>query len=88
MLEEGEGKASSLLPWDVAKSNGVGTLCMGALGGLYRPTPKRYNGNPVGRRARLSVSPAPGFSADRKGPRPVWWLITVVVLLVTGAWTS
>ena len=36
---------------------------MGALGGLYRPTPQGYIGNLAGRRARLSVSLATGFSA-------------------------
>ena len=25
------------------------TFCMGAPGGLYRPTPRGYNGNPAGR---------------------------------------
>ena len=32
-----------------SRSNWLGTLCMGALGGLYRPTPQGYNGNPAGR---------------------------------------
>ena len=43
---------------------------MGATGGLYRPTPQGYNGNLAGCWARLSVSPASGFSADYWGPLP------------------
>ena len=43
---------------------------MGGLGGLYRPTPQGYNGNLAGCWARLSVSPASGFSANRWGPPP------------------
>ena len=41
---------------------------MGALWGLYRPTPKGYNGNPAGRGPQPSVSTLAGFSADRWGP--------------------
>ena len=41
---------------------------MGALGGLYRPTPQGYNSNPAGCRTRLSVSLVAGFSADCWGP--------------------
>ena len=41
---------------------------MGSLGGLYRPTPQGYNGNPAGREPQPSVSTLAGFSADRWGP--------------------
>ena len=34
------------------------TLCMGAPGGLYRPTPRGYNSNPAGRGSQPSVSQA------------------------------
>ena len=44
------------------------TLCMGAPGGLYRPTPRGYNGNPTGNGSQPSVSTLAGFSADRWGP--------------------
>ena len=47
-----------------SSSNKLATLCMGALGGLYRPTRHGYNGNLVGCRARLSVSLVAGLSAD------------------------
>ena len=51
-----------------SSSNRFGILCMGALGGLYRPTPQGYNGNPAGCRTRLSVSLVAGFSAGFWGP--------------------
>ena len=44
------------------------TLCMGAPGGLYRPTPRGYNCNPAGRWSQPSVSTLAGFSAGRWGP--------------------
>ena len=44
------------------------TLCMGAPGGLYRPTPRGYNCNPAGRGSQPSVSTLAGFSAGRWGP--------------------
>ena len=40
----------------------------GCPGGLYRPTPQGYNGNPAGRGPQPSVSTLAGFSADRRGP--------------------
>ena len=39
-----------LLVWCLELAGGR-TLCMGAPGGLYRPTPRGYNGNPAGRGA-------------------------------------
>ena len=44
------------------------TLCMGAPGGLYRPTPQGYNGNLAGRGSQPSVSALAGFSAGHWGP--------------------
>ena len=41
---------------------------MGAPGGLYRPAPRGYNGNPAGRGSQPSVSQAAVFSADYWGP--------------------
>ncbi len=53
---------------------------MGAPGGLYRPTPRGYNGNPAGSWSQPSVStlagffagwwvpPAAGYSVDRPAP--------------------
>ena len=41
---------------------------MGASGGLYRPTPQGYNGNPTGRGAQPSVTALAGFCADCWGP--------------------
>ena len=38
------------------------TLCMGAPGGLYRPTPRGYNGNPAGLWSQPSVSTLAGLS--------------------------
>ena len=46
-----------------ANSAEVRTLCMGAPGGLYRPTPRGYNGNPAGLWPQPSVSTPAGFSA-------------------------
>ena len=46
-----------------AKHAEVRTLCMGAPGGLYRPTPRGYNGNPTGNWSQPSVSTLAGFSA-------------------------
>ena len=52
---------------------------MGALGGLYRPTPQGYNGNLAGCWTRLLVSLVSGFSAYYWGPplggprRLVWY---------------
>ena len=79
------------------------TLCMGAPGGLYRPTPRGYNGNMSRRGSRLSVSLIAGFSADCWGPPTgrvrsrqavpaacgsCRLLITVAVLLMTQAWSG
>ena len=76
---------------------------MGALGGLYRPSPQGYNSNPVGCRTRLSVSPASGFSAGCWGPPTglvrsrqaasaalgsCRLLITVATTLMTQAWSG
>ena len=44
------------------------TLCMGALGDLYRPTPQGYNGNLAGCGSQPSVSVLAGFSAGHWGP--------------------
>ena len=41
---------------------------MGVPGGLYRPTPRGYNGNPAGRGAQPSVSTLSGFCAGCWGP--------------------
>ena len=55
---------------------------MGAPGGLYRPTPRGYNGNPTGNWPQPSVStpagssagywvpPATGYSVGRPAPPP------------------
>ena len=43
-------------------------LCMGVLRGLYRPSPRGYNGNPAGRGSQPSVSVLAGFSAGHWGP--------------------
>ena len=51
----------------VANYAWVRTLCMGAPGGLYRPTPRGYNGNPTGNWSQPSVSTLAGFSAG-------WWV--------------
>ena len=75
---------------------------MGAPGGLYRPTPRGYNGNPTGRGAQPSVPPTSDFSADWWGPPTglvrsrqatsaaggsCRLLITVAVLLMMQAWS-
>ena len=41
---------------------------MGVPGGLYRPTPLGYNGNPAGRGAQPSVTTLAGFCVDCWGP--------------------
>ena len=56
-----------LLVWCIKLAGGP-TLCMGAPGGLYRPTPRGYNGNPAGRGAQPSVSLLAGFCAGCWGP--------------------
>ena len=81
---EKKNKASSgfsLSLWSVCCVQKL-TLCMGAPGGLYRPTPRGYNGNPAGHWSQPSVStlagfsagcwvpPAAGFLVDRPAPPP------------------
>ena len=76
---------------------------MGALGGLYRPTPQGYNSNLAGCRTWLSVSLIAGFSASCWGPPTglvrsrqtapaargsCRLLITVAVMLMTFAWSG
>ena len=63
-----EGQASLLLfsLWCLKSIQRVISLCMGTLGGLYRPTPQGYNDNPARRGSQPSVSTPAGFSAD-------WW---------------
>ena len=56
-----------LLVWCLGLAGGP-TLCMGAPGGLYRPTPRGYNGNPTGRGAQPSVTALAGFCGDCWGP--------------------
>ena len=56
-----------LLVWCLKLAGGP-TLCMGVLGGLYRPTPRGYNGNPAGRGAQPSVTTLAGFCAGCWGP--------------------
>ena len=46
---------------------------MGAPGGLYRLTPRGYNGNPAGRGPQPSVSTLAGFCARLLGPAG-WWV--------------
>ena len=41
---------------------------MDAPGGLYRPTPRGYNGNQAGHWSQPSVSKLAGFSAGHWGP--------------------
>ena len=48
---------------------------MGAPGGLYRPTPRGYNGNPAGHWSQPSVSTLASFSAD-------WWVPPAAGFLV------
>ena len=64
-----KGTASLLLlpVWCLELAGGR-TLCMGAPGGLYRPTPRGYNGNPSGRGAQPSVTALAGFCAGCWGP--------------------
>ena len=57
-----------LLVWCLKLAEGR-TLCMGAPGGLYRPTPRGYNGNPAGHWSQPSVSTLAGFSAGRWVPQ-------------------
>ena len=59
-----EGMARPLLlpVWCLELAGGR-TLCMGAPGGLYRPTPRGYNGNPTGHRAQPSVTALASFCA-------------------------
>ena len=64
----GESKASSPLPVYVSNSSKVRTVCMGSPGGLYRPTPRGYNGNPTGRGPQPSVSHAAVLPAGFWGP--------------------
>ena len=58
---------TSLSIWCVCNSKKP-TLCMGAPGGLYRPTPRGYNCNPAGRGSQSSASALAGFSAGHWGP--------------------
>ena len=51
------------------------TLCMGAPGGLYRPTPRGYNGNPTGNWSQPSVSTLAGFSAGCWVPPAAGYLV-------------
>ena len=44
------------------------SLYMGVPGGLHRPTPQGYNGNPAGRGSQPSVSVLADFSAGHWGP--------------------
>ena len=75
---------------------------MGALEGLYRPTPQGCNGNLAGCRTRLSVSLIAGFSAGYWGSPPglvqsrqavptacgsCQLLITIAVPLMMQAWS-
>ena len=48
---------------------------MGAPGGLYRPTPRGYNGNPTGNWPQPSVSTPAGFSAGCWVPPAAGYLI-------------
>ena len=48
---------------------------MGAPGGLYRPTPRGYNGNPTGVRSQPSVSTLAGFSAGCWVPPAAGYLV-------------
>ena len=90
--EVGEGKASSLFPGLSGLSLFLGpNLCMGAPGGLYRPTPRGYNSNPAGHGSQPSVSQAvvlpAGFWASRLAG-PADKLDTVAVLLMMQARSS
>ena len=65
--KKGTASLLLLLVWCLRLA-GVRTLCMGAPGGLYRPTPRGYNGNLTGRGAQPSVTTLAGFCADCWGP--------------------
>ena len=67
---EKKNKASSCFPLSMVCvcNSKKPTLCMGAPGGLYRPTPRGYNCNPAGHWSHPSVSTLAGFSAGRWGP--------------------
>ena len=67
-LEVREGKASSLLPLCSGLVLMDSNPLHGCPGGLYRPTPQGYNGNPAGRGSQPSVSMLAGFSAGHWGP--------------------
>ena len=51
------------------------TLCMGAPGGLYRPTPRGYNGNPTGLWSQPSASMLARFSAGCWVPPGAGYLV-------------
>ena len=79
--------------------NRLGTLYMGALGGLYRPTAQGYNGNLAGCRTRLSVSlvagcwgPPPGLVRSRQAAPAACGsgrrLITIAAMLMTHTWSG
>ena len=65
--KKGTASLLLLLVWCLGLAGGP-TLCMGAPGGLYRPTPWGYNGNPTGRGAQPSVTALAGFCAGCWGP--------------------
>ena len=65
--KKGTASLLPLLVWCLRLAGGR-TLCMGAPGGLYRPTPRGYKGNPTGRGAQLSVTALAGFCAGCWGP--------------------
>ena len=65
--KKGTASLLLLLVWCLGLAGGR-TLCMGAPGGLYRPTPRGYNGNPTGRGAQPSVTALAGFCAGCWGP--------------------
>ena len=64
-----------------AKHAEVRTLCMGAPGGLHRPTPRGYNGNPTGNGSQPSVSTLAGFSAGCWVPPAAGYLVDRLVPL-------
>ena len=66
------------------------TLCMGAPGGLYRPTPRGYKSNLTGRGPQTSVSHAAVLPAGFWGPPtggPRGQAEHCAVLLMTHAWS-
>ena len=65
--KKGTASLLLLLVWCLELAKGP-TLCMGAPGGLYRPTPRGYNGNPTGHGAQPSVTALAGFCAGCWGP--------------------